>query len=324
MEETGLDRAVRIAIGATLLPRVSRFVAGLRREGGVQTMGVSGRRRHTRAWVVLGLSVVLVVATARAPSGQYRFRTGRTIAPSFEGWERNPDGTFNMVFGYLNRNYEEVLDIPVGPNNHVEPGGPDQGQPTHFFPRRRQFVFRVTVRADFGNKEVVWSLTTRGNTERAYGTLAIEYELDKRVIMMNNAGVSQRGSAGNVNEWPVVRVRGDTRTTVKVGEPLTLTAFAADDGVPSSDPESTGRGRRRRVYGLRVGWFVYRGAGQVAFDPEQIIRVYPQDYVPPPLPADGIFTTRATFSEPGPYVLRVMADDIGLQMTRDVHVTVVP
>jgi len=103
-----------------------------------------------------------------------------------------------------------------------------------------------------------------------------------------------------------------------------LRAFASDDGIPSSDPESTGRGRRRPVYGLRVGWFVYRGAGKVTFDPEQIIRVYPANYVPPPVPADGMFSVKATFSEPGAYVLRVMADDVGLQTTQDVSVTVVP
>ena len=117
---------------------------------------------------------------------------------------------------------------------------------------------------------------------------------------------------------------GDARRTVKVGEPLTVTAFASDDGIPSSDPESTGQGRRRRVYGLRVGWFVYRGAGKVTFDPEQIVRLYPRDYIPPPVHPDGIVSAEATFTEPGAYVLRVMADDIGLQTTQDVSVTVVP
>ena len=111
---------------------------------------------------------------------------------------------------------------------------------------------------------------------------------------------------------------------MKVGEPLVLKAFASDDGVPSSDPQSTGRGRRRQVYGLRVGWYVYRGAGKVTFDPEQIIRDYPPNYTPPPIPSDGIFVSRATFSEPGSYVLRVMADDVGLQTTQDVSVSVVP
>ena len=287
-------------------------------------MGARGQGRRTRAFGPLGVAIVLACAAVQVTSGQYKFRTGQTVAPVFEGWERNADGTFNMVFGYMNRNYEELVDVPIGPDNNIEPGGPDQGQPTHFFTRRSQFVFRVKVPKDFGNKDLIWTLTMRGHTEKAYASLKIEYELDKRLIMMNNAGISQRGNAGEINEWPVVRVVDGTQKTVKTGEPLTLRAFASDDGIPSSDPESTGRGRRRPVYGLRVGWFVYRGAGKVTFDPEQIIRVYPANYVPPPVPADGMFSVKATFSEPGAYVLRVMADDVGLQTTQDVSVTVVP
>lgn len=271
----------------------------------------------------VGLAVAFVFVAVCVASGQYKFRTGQTVAPSFEGWERNPDGSFDMVFGYMNRNYEEVVDVPIGPDNNIEPGGPDRGQPTHFYTRRRMFEFRVRVPKDFGTNELVWTLRTRSHTEKAYATLKVEYEIDKRLIMMNNAGISQRGNAGEVNEWPVVKVDGASRT-VKVGEPLVLKAFASDDGVPSSDPQSTGRGRRRQVYGLRVGWYVYRGAGKVTFDPEQIIRDYPPNYTPPPIPSDGIFVSRATFSEPGSYVLRVMADDVGLQTTQDVSVSVVP
>ena len=56
---------------------------------------------------------------------------------------------------------------PIGAGNNLEPGGPDRGQPTHFFPRRNQFVFKVRVPPDFGNKEVVWTLTSNGVTEKA-------------------------------------------------------------------------------------------------------------------------------------------------------------
>ena len=282
------------------------------------------RIRCRCAGPALGLVLALVCAATAVTHGQYKFRGGQTVAPSFEGWERNPDGTFDMVFGYLNRNYEELIDIPIGPDNNIEPGGPDRGQPTHFLTRRRMFVFRVKVPADFGNSELVWTLTTRGHTERAFATLVIEYELDSRVIMMNNAGVSQRGNAGDVNQAPVVRIMGDTHRTVSVGQPLALTAFASDDGIPTSTLESTGQGRRGRVYGLRVGWFVYRGAGAVTFDPEQIIRVYTRDYVPPAVSPDGTYAASATFGNPGEYVLRVMADDIGLQTTADLSVTVIP
>src|SRR5207237_573413 len=97
-----------------------------------------------------------------------RRASGQNIAPAFEGWEANADGSFNMMFGYFNRNWQEQPVVAIGPGNNIEPGGPDQGQPTRFFPRRNKLVFSVHVPKDFGNKELVWTLTVNGKTERAY------------------------------------------------------------------------------------------------------------------------------------------------------------
>ena len=94
-------------------------------------------------WVLFA-AIVLAAATISAGQnvqpppievGPITVSSGLNVVPSFEGWEKNADGTFNLVFGYLNRNYDEIVDIPIGPNNSIEPGGPDRGQPTHFFPR---------------------------------------------------------------------------------------------------------------------------------------------------------------------------------------------
>ena len=84
--------------------------------------------------------------------------------PEREGWIRKPDGTFDLMFGYFNRNWQQELAIPAGPDNTVELGGPDSGQPTYFLPRRQRFVFRVNVPRDFGKKEVVWSVTANGRS----------------------------------------------------------------------------------------------------------------------------------------------------------------
>src|SRR5947207_15337223 len=89
----------------------------------------------------------LIVATAvlssyRALSGQ-SYSSGQNVSPAYEGWEQNGDGSFNFLFGYMNRNWEEEIDVPVGTDNDIAPGGPDQGQPTRFLPRRNRFVFRV-------------------------------------------------------------------------------------------------------------------------------------------------------------------------------------
>jgi hypothetical protein len=293
----------------------------------------------------------LVIAAATPAQGQdddviVPYKTGQNIAPVFEGWEPNPDGSFNMVFGYMNRNYEEVLDIPVGPNNAFEPGARDQGQPTHFFPRRSRFVFRVKVPKDFGSKELVWTLTAYGKSEKAYATLKPEYVIDKRVMMMNNGGFGQRGNEGD-NTAPTIRVDGEPRRTVKVGEALKLTAMAGDDGMPVRPSVAGGDGASVSTdSGLRLGWFVYRGAGKVTFNPAQIrpdARVQPprriqadagaaavgrrrmRPSVRAPVPiVDRALPVTVVFGEPGTYVLRAMAHDGGLDATDDVTVTVLP
>src|SRR5687768_6057200 len=116
-----------------------------------------------RGWLV-GLALLLA---AQAGSAQ-TYSSGQNVSPAFEGWELNADGSFNFLFGYMNRNWEEELDVPIGPDNNVEPSGPDQGQPTRLLPRRNRFIFRVRVAKDWGQKEMIWTLTTKGKTEKAY------------------------------------------------------------------------------------------------------------------------------------------------------------
>jgi hypothetical protein len=130
----------------------------------------------TRAvyWAVCS-ALILVSAAVITVTAQTRYSRGQDVAPAFDGWEQNPDGTYNMVFGYLNRNYEEELDIPVGPDNSIEPGG-DAGQPTHFYPRRQRWVFKVAVPKDWDKtKRVVWTLASRGHTNQAKGWLQPEW-----------------------------------------------------------------------------------------------------------------------------------------------------
>src|SRR5438309_10740783 len=140
-----------------------------------------------RYWT-LGFAFLLAGAAAIGTSAQVKYATGQDVAPVFEGWEQNPDGTYSMVFGYLNRNYEEEVDIPIGPNNTIEPSG-DRGQPTHFYPRRQRFVFKVVVPKDWDKQQrLVWTLTSRGRTEQAKAWLQPEWELNDEVISENNAG----------------------------------------------------------------------------------------------------------------------------------------
>jgi len=255
-------------------------------------------RRYAPLWVV----AAAILASYQVASSQVlSYSRGQTVSPAFEGWEENPDGSFNMMFGYMNRNWEEELDVPIGPDNSLSPGDPDQGQPTHFLPRRNRFVFKVRVPKDWGKKELVWTLTSRGKTERAYGTLATDAKVD------NLVQASEQGAIGAGISSPAIRAniapemtmdQGERRA--ELGKPLMLVAFAKDDGVPrprfgpgslaaeriaratnTTPPELGTRAFDRAAQlppsaitvgsqtGLRHSCFVYRGAGRVRFDPPQ-------------------------------------------------------
>ena len=291
------------------------------------------------------MKFAMLVALAAAtlwlpPVGAQAPARGQNIAPAYEGFWRNADGTFDLMFGYYNRNWAEEIDIPVGAGNTLDPGGPDQGQPTHFFPRRNQFVFKIRVPANFGNKEVVWTLTANGRTDKAYGTLRPQYAVDETVMMANFGAGGQTGFSPDLtgNKPPELKVEGEKKRTAKVGEPVTLSAVATDDGKPKARPMSAflvGQSHflPNAANGLRLSWFTYRGAGKIEYDPPQT-KVW-QDHrdgsnspwsagwsTPPP-PPENTWTVKATFSEPGTYVLRALASDGGLIAYEDVTVTVV-
>jgi len=120
-----------------------------------------------RLFVVAAVSVVALLAFAGVKAQtRYSYSSGQSISPAYEGWWENDDGSFTMFFGYMNTNWAQEFDIPVGADNNIEPGGPDQGQPTHFYPRRNPFLFTIRVPKDFGKKELVWTVTANGQSER--------------------------------------------------------------------------------------------------------------------------------------------------------------
>ena len=248
-----------------------------------------------------------------------RFNSGQDVVPYFEGWIRNPDGTYDLVFGYFNRNWKEELNIPPGPDNTVEPGGPNQGQPAYFLPRRQRWMFRLRVPADFGNKEVTWILTAHGHTEKAYGNLLAAEEITDRVVSSNG---NFNPGEGDPNEPPSIRIANIQNATVAA--PLTLTASVTDDGLPKprsvrtaprantsgfgAQVNSTGNAVPR---GLTVRWLQYGGPAKVAFDASGPMAV-----------VNGRAVTAAHFSQPGTYHLRAIASDGALSTTTDVVITV--
>jgi len=267
------------------------------------------------AGAMAGLAQTPQVPTELA---QVRFNSGQNIVPYFEGWIRNPDGTFDLVFGYFNRNWKEELTIPPGPDNKVEPGGPDAGQPTYFLTRRQRWMFRLRVPADFGNKEVIWTLTAHGHTEKAYGSLLAAEEITDRVVSSN--GNFDPGQ-DDPNEPPSIKIAPIDNPTVSA--PVTLAASVVDDGLPKPRPVRTSRtpasgfgaqvntSNAARPRGLNVKWLQYGGPGGVSFDSSDPIPV-----------VNGQATTKARFSQPGTYRLRAIASDGALSTTADVVITV--
>src|SRR5262249_41272292 len=157
------------------------------------------------------------------------------IAPAFEGWEQDANGTKYFLFGYMNRNWEEEIDVPVGPDNGFNVGGADQGQPTHFLPRRNRFIFRVKVPANFGEKdELIWTLATPGKPEKAYAPRGPDYIVDN-VVRASETGALGAGTSSpetRSNQPPTLGIEEIKSRTVKAGEALTAVSIVKDDGIP--------------------------------------------------------------------------------------------
>jgi hypothetical protein len=253
-----------------------------------------------RKQLVVGTALGILLTGVVRPSAQLPLappaKSGRTVTPVFEGWYPNSDGTFSISFGYFNRNTEEVLEIPIGKDNAIQPGDPNQGQPIQFQPGRHWGVFAIKVPADFGDRVVTWTLTVRGETTAIPGRLQPNWQID-----------ALEGEAGSGNTPPAIKVEangpegtgplGVTAGPIAatVGSPLTLTVWARDDGKASGGVSSAGRD----ALPVTVTWFKHQGPGAVTFG---------QSSAKIPV-AGGSAETTATFSQPGTYVVRVRAND---------------
>lgn len=274
---------------------------------------------NTYAAALAAAALLLVPSIAVDVHGQFGpfgFARGQDVSPTFDGWERNPDGTYSLYFGYYNRNTEEDFDIPVGPDNGFDIGGPDRGQPTHFYPSRKWWVFKTVVPADWPkDRRLTWTLKTHGVTNQARGWLQPEWEVDQKLIAKNSGrdpslmtNPSNSLDMDATNRPPAITITGVR--TVKVGETLSLTATAADDGRPAPIPDPDGKLQQ----GVRMRWIVYRGAGQVRFQPD----IMPNRVLGKP----ATLPTSVTFASPGTYRLRAIASDGMAFSTTDVDVTV--
>ena len=282
-----------------------------------------GRRRFGRWTQSLALAPALAVLAASAPlappleaqlprasqqrvaePGETQFNldflrpSGGPVIPIFEGWYRMPDGSYALSFGYFNVNTEEILEIPLGPDNFIEPALHDGVQPTHFLPvpegdRRHWGVFTVTVPSDFGDGDVVWTLRHDGRTYSVPGRIRSPHyqingwvfpgrESSSPVLRLERDGPGAQGPAG-ISAGPV---------GTAAGEPVRLVAWTHRDGAFPGDQRP-----------IHLKWFKHRGPGLITFG-ELETEVSHEAWN-----AEGgaAVSTDAAFSEPGSYVVRVLA-----------------
>jgi hypothetical protein len=266
--------------------------------------------------VAAASSALLLTATGSGTvDAQVGYARGQDISPTFDGWEQNPDGSYTFYFGYFNRNLEQELDVPVGPDNSFDAGG-DRGQPTHFYPARKWWVFKTVVPADWPkDRRLVWTLTTHGKTNQAKGWLQTEWEVDQDLIAKNAARDPSLMTNGtneldldHENRPPAITI--SSVPTVNLSDTLTVSATATDDGRPKAVPDPEGRLQQ----GVRLRWIVYRGAGQVHIAPDIMSgRVHGKP---------ATLEAKVRFTAPGAYRLRAIASDGQAFSTRDVDVTV--
>lgn len=253
-----------------------------------------------------GLPALVLAVVVAVPLGAQQVQrlplapippTGEPVAPFFEGWYRNDDGTFTFSWGFFNLNTEEILDIPLGPENFIEPNEFDGDQPTHFpvRPRRDRGVFSVTVPESYADtsRRVVWTITSNGVTYSTPARVGIDaLQLDYGPRAMGSVPPLVRfGDDGEVGQH-VQGAHSEPRTAA-VGEPMSLALWVSE--VSERAPDDL----VNRDVEVRVTWFKHQGpADEVIFEPQQIT-----------VPGTGEAGILATFTAPGVYLLRARVDN---------------
>ena len=183
--------------------------------------------------MVTACFVLVTHAQVKPPQGgvlaEPVVNAGGPIYATFEGWGPLKDGTNALLLGYFNRNRTQVIDLPIGPDNSIEPGGPDYGQPTHFLTGRQYGMFAITVPKDFGNKKLTWTLNANGNKTVVTFWMNPPYWIDFFKNTANGNEPPRIKFAMNGTEYigpPKERTVATLDATV--GQPLDLTAWAAD------------------------------------------------------------------------------------------------
>ena len=242
-----------------------------------------------------------------------RGTTGEIVAPMFNGWIANEDGSTTMIFGFANQNRTATVDVPLGPNNKLEPAQFQGAQPTHFpVYSRRGFVgiqergaFGVTVPADMAGTEVIWTLTSGGNTYSIPGrATSAAYELSAGISAAGSLRPAIRFSENGPESVNEVGIYAEPKT-VKVGQALTLSALMQDRG------ERVGYADVLPYYDLGTFWVMHQGPAEPEIETPEIpgsVRAK-ENPIDPNVNEWTEVSTQVTFPEPGNYIIRLRVDN---------------
>jgi hypothetical protein len=274
-------------------------------------------RRSLVGGVALAMLIAGQVAAQRQRPLSPLPTDGLRVAPFFDGWYENADGTIALSFGYSNLNRTELVEIPLGPDNNIQPKEYDGRQPTSFPPvaptatgdgsgapssvdrrQRERGVFTVTVPAGFKG-DVVWTLRYQGQTYSVPGRTRIgAYRLQWPMAMGSMPPLLRFSANGPAGRGPM-GIQADPQRVV-AGAPLSLTVWTNDDSEREKEPIQVKQRAGERP-ALNVNWFKHSGPGAVVFTPART----------PIAELQGSATTSAVFKQPGEYVIRVRADNFG-------------
>jgi len=243
---------------------------------------------------------------------------GLPVIPIFEGVYENEDGSLTYSFGYLNRNTGEAIEVPLGPNNRIEPAQFDGLQPARFEPSRATGVFTVTVPASMRDGEVWWYIKTGQHEElKVPGRRGrLGYTLDRTPRPAGSVAPLASFVAGGPQGQDPDGLVATEALTVRAGSPVTLTVHVEDPSI--RDMTDT----RNSDIPMRISWYKHQGEGQVTFErhptsqlPEPLSELQISRGVQPPGPDEtefsgsGAVSVIATFAQPGEYMIRTMVDN---------------
>jgi len=241
---------------------------------------------------------------------------GESVAPFFNGWIKNDDGSITMIFGFANQNREATVDVPLGPNNFIEPEKYDGVQPTHFPTYSRggfvgiqeRGAFAIRVPAEEADTEVVWTLTSGGQTWSVPGrATSTAYEMSNGERALGSLKPAIRFSMSGPESASVEGIYAP-RITTSVGDSVTLTAFVQDRG-NRADYEDN----KMLNYPLGTEWLLHQGPAEPEFSQARISgRERARDGGESGASGNNGWeevTTQATFNEPGDYIVRLRVDN---------------